>query len=141
MLFTLMLLAGSESAAQGTQTLAGALTALGLFACGKRLGSPRGGLYAAALWLGSPLVLRMANVACVDAGVALFSAMAATSLLAWFDSRERAWLAVAASFGGLAAASKYTGLAIVGLCALVVLISSGRGRLAPPASVPRVAAL
>jgi Dolichyl-phosphate-mannose-protein mannosyltransferase len=128
MLFTLMLLGGSESAAQGTQTLAAALVALALVAAGRRLEAPRAGLFAAALWIGSPLVIRLANSGYIDVGLALFATVAATAVLAWQRSRQRGWLVVAACAAGLTAANKYTGLVVVALLALVVLAADGRTR-------------
>jgi hypothetical protein len=128
MLFTLMLLGGSESAAQGTQTLAALLVTLALVAAGRRLEAPRAGLFAAALWLGSPLVLRLANSGYIDVGLALFATVATTAALAWQRTRDRAWLVVAAVATGLTTANKYTGLVIAALLALVVLAGGGRTR-------------
>ncbi len=125
MLFTLMLLGGSESAAQGTQTLAAALVTLALVAAGRRLQTPRAGLFAAALWLGSPLVMRLADSGYIDVGLALFAAVATTATLAWQRHRERAWLVVAAVAAGFAAANKYTGLVIVAALGLVVFFDRG----------------
>jgi hypothetical protein len=128
MLFTLMLLAGSESAASGTQTLAVALTALLLFCAGRRARSPRAGLFAAALWLGCPLAMRLGNSGYIDAGLAMFCALAVTALLAWLDTRARAWLLAAAAAAGFAAASKYTGLVIIALLSLIA-VAAARDRL------------
>ncbi|HEX4459635.1 MAG TPA: glycosyltransferase family 39 protein [Polyangia bacterium] len=129
MLFTLMLLGGSESAAQGTQTIAAALVTLALVAAGRRLQAPRAGFFAAALWLGSPLVMRLAASGYIDVGLTLFATIATTATLAWQRDRQRAWLVVAGVAAGFAAANKYTGLVVAAALALVVFVDGGGLRL------------
>ena len=131
MLFTLMMLLFTDIAAQLVQFLMFALMAIALYAWGRRLGTPRIGWWAAALWCSHPLVVWLASAAMVDVGVALFVGMGACALWVWAASQQRPWLILAGVLGGCAAGSKYHGLFGIGGFGLVVLwYSLRRGRWA-----------
>ncbi|MGE5234623.1 MAG: hypothetical protein ACM3OB_10980, partial [Acidobacteriota bacterium] len=93
--------------------LATAATAALLVEWGGRRGSRAAGLWAAAIYVGSPLVLYLQGTAYVEPLLAMF---ATAGLLAW-DVAERdgtGWRA-AAIFSGFAAATKYLGLFLVAI--------------------------
>lgn len=93
--------------------LATAATAALLVEWGARRGSRAAGVWAAAIYVGSPLVLYLQGTAYVEPLLAMF---ATAGLLAW-NAAERdatAWRA-AAIFSGFAAATKYLGLFLVAI--------------------------
>lgn len=126
LLFTAALLLGSDIDAQFLHALAAALTAGLLLVWGRSASAPAAGLLAAAIWLGTPVVLWLGGSAYNDLGLALFATAAAFGLDRWRRSAEREWLTLAAFAAGCAAAIKYPGLVVVG--GLVVLAAlDGRG--------------
>jgi 4-amino-4-deoxy-L-arabinose transferase-like glycosyltransferase len=129
MLFSSMLLFGDDLDAQLVQLLMLVLLTLALYADGARTASARAGLWAAALWLGSPLVLWLGSACYVDMSVTLFTTMATIALLIWRE-RRGAWLSVSAAMAGFAASTKYQGLWIVLLIGIVLLVFERRPRCA-----------
>ncbi len=124
MLFAGALLLRNDLAAHSVELAFFLLAGLALFSTGRRLQSPRAGMWAAGLWIGSPLALRLGTVAYVDMGVAGFSALAGCAFLIAAAEADSRWLALAGAFAGFAAAVKYDGLA-------VVLILTGGALLLP----------
>lgn len=115
MLFVVAYFLGGDVACQLTQALAMAVTAGLLWSWGRRLVGARAGLWATAIWLGAPIVVWTASNAYVDVGLTLFVTAA---LCAWERSSatgDRRWLVLAGAFAGLAAATKYLGLFVVGV--------------------------
>jgi len=78
------------------------------------------GLWAAAFWLGSPLVLALGSSAYIDVGLTLFVTVGMYAFFNWLSDRERMWLVVAGVCTGLAAGSKYMGLFFLGAIGLSV---------------------
>ena len=107
--FVLGFFLSGEVATRLTQLLAMLLTAGLLFDWG-RLHHRRAGVWAAALWLGNPLVVWLGASAYVDATLALFTTAAFVSWERWSRGGGDRWLWLAGAFGGLAAATKYLGL-------------------------------
>jgi 4-amino-4-deoxy-L-arabinose transferase-like glycosyltransferase len=110
MLFALALLLFDDALAQLTQFLIMFLIALAVYAWGRRLFSPRAGLWAAAIWLSNPVVLWLGTTAYVDLGVTLFVCVGAYAFFNWLETREESWLILSALLLGFAASAKYTGL-------------------------------
>ena len=130
MLFTLSLLFADDITAKLTQFLMMTLGAMLLFAWGNRRGSARVGAWAAALWVGSPVVLSLSASAYVDVALALFVLAGAYAVDRWCEIGERGWLMAAAFLAGVAAATKYSGLVFLPLFTFWVLWrGSGRQRL------------
>ncbi len=128
MLFTATMAFGGDTAAQLVPFLQMLLTALLALAWGRRLLCRRAGTWAAALWLGTPLVAWMGGAAYVDLGLALF---ATAALLAWEIGRETdepAWVWMAGAAAGFAAGSKYLGLFFVAALGLSALLEGLRRR-------------
>lgn len=113
MLFTLMYALWDDISAQLTQFLAFILTALALFGWGTRWFSRRAGIWAAAIWLGTPFVVRMAGMAYVELGVALYATLAILSLETFLRTRQSVFVILAGVFAGFAAGTKYTALFLV----------------------------
>jgi hypothetical protein len=130
LLFTLALLFGDDLDAQAIQALLAGVTALALFAAGRRL-SPQAGPWAVALLLASPLVLWLASSAYVDLGLAAFVTLAVLAIDRFLDEGSTRWLVLAAAFAGFAASSKYTGLFFVGALALFLVERVIAGRAQP----------
>lgn len=104
------------------------LVALLLFAWGRRKGRHRAGLWAALLWLGSPVVVYNGTAGYVDCAVALFATALIYALAQHFRSRDASWLYVAAACAGFAAATKYHGLFFAALFGGWAIFSALRER-------------
>jgi hypothetical protein len=132
-LFALVMLFAGDVAAQLVQCLMLLATAVLLYAWGARAGTPAVGLWAAALWLGNPLLIFFGTIAFVDVGLTLFVLAAAYSFFRWTAAGERAWLVLAGVFAGFAAGSKYSALFFVAVFGLAVVYRSVRERRWAPA--------
>ncbi len=93
MLFTFALLFWNDIGAQLVQFLMMLLAAAMTYAWGRDLGSPRVGLWAAALWLGSPVVLYLGAVAYIDVGLTLFVTCATYAFFKWAQEHDESELA------------------------------------------------
>jgi 4-amino-4-deoxy-L-arabinose transferase-like glycosyltransferase len=122
MLFTLMLMVYDDVMAQLTQFLMMVLVAIALYAWGLRFFTARVGLWSAALWLGTPLVIWLSASAYIDIGLTLFVLLGTYAFYCWQNSGDNKWLILTAVFCGLAAASKYTGLFFVAIYSLIAAI-------------------
>ena len=91
--------------------------------------SPAAGWLAAAIYLGNPIVVYLAGIGYVDAGLTLFVTSALYAVRRFRGSGERRWLVLAAVFAATAADTKYLGLFFVGVIGLTVLF----GRHSEPA--------
>ncbi len=123
MLFTAALSISDDVTAQLIHFFCLALTTAALVAWGRRFGSARAGGWAAAAWLGSPIVLASGAAAYVDVGLALFCTM---SLYAWTlagETGDRRFLVWSAVLAGLGASTKYHGLFFVFAIPAALLIS------------------
>lgn len=141
MLFAAGLSVADDLSAQLLEVLCLALAGAAAAGIACRIFAPRTGPWAAALWLGSPLVLTFGTTGHVEVGVALFGALAAGSLVAWRDTSQIQWAIVGGICAGFAAATKYTGLFFVG-AVFALLLAAGRreGRGVRPAAGFGVAA-
>lgn len=120
-LFAAALLLCDDLGAQLLQVLMMAAAALALYAWGRRLFSATAGLLAAALWLGSPLVVWLGTSAYIDMGLTLYCTLASYAMLVALRGGDRGFVVLAGMMGGWAASSKYLGLFFLlafGLCAL-----------------------
>lgn len=130
-----------DVAAKLTQTLPLFAVAVLLWREGRRFGSRRVGLWAAALWLGTPVVVRVGTQAYVDVSTALHVGAAFFAWFRWEEARKGAesrsvgtgragfWLALLGLQLGFAAAVKYSALFFV-LAAGFAMLGSGL-RLSP----------
>jgi hypothetical protein len=107
MLFTLMLVFSDDIAARLIQFLMMLLVACALYGWGRRICSPRAGLWAAALWLSNPIVLWFGASAYVDMGLALFVTLAGYAFGNWLSSKQTHWLLLSGISSGFAVGSKY----------------------------------
>ena len=129
MLFTAALAVSDDISAQLIHFLCLALTAAALAAWSRRLATARAGTWAAATWLGSPIVLGAGAAAYVDLGLALFCTLSLYAWTVWRETGEKRWLAWSAVLAGFAASTKYHGLFFVFAIPAAELISKrGAGR-------------
>ncbi len=97
----------------------GLLTAVGVYALGKRYFSHRVGLISATIFYTVPLVAFMSTTAYVDLGLTFYTFFAFYALIRWVDLGKKGWLLISAIISGLALGSKYVGLPCM------VILSSG----------------
>lgn len=126
-LFAAGMLLASERAAAAVHFLQMALATLALFALGERFVHRRAGAWAAALWLGTPLVVWIAGAPYVDLGFTLWTLLAVGCWETWRRRQDegaaaRPWLLLAGAFAGFAAATKYHGLFFVAVLGLLILL-------------------
>ncbi len=138
--FVLGFFLSGEVAAKLTQLLAMLLTA-GLLLDWGRLYDRRAGVWAAALWLGNPLIVWLGTSAYVDATLALFVTAAFTAWERWARGADRHWLWLAGVFAGLAVGTKYLGLFFLGALWLLIAIRAWRTRDPRPVAGFSAAAL
>lgn len=125
-----LLFIGSDTLSHLIEWMSAALTALALYATGVRLGSTRIGLWAAALWLGNPLVVSMAGAAFVDLTCTLFAILGALAWAIWAQEDDRRYLLLSAALIGSAAGTKYLGLlSLLLLLPSTLVVSWHRRRL------------
>ena len=120
--FVLGLFLSGEIAAKLTQLLAMLLTA-GLLVDWGGLFGRRAGIWAAALWLGNPLVVWLGTSAYVDGTLALFVTASFLCREHWLRDGDRRWLWLAGAFAGLAAGTKYLGLFFLAALAVMTALS------------------
>ncbi|GAH51589.1 unnamed protein product, partial [marine sediment metagenome] len=88
----------------------GLLTAVGVYALGKRYFSHRVGLISAAIFYTVPIVAYMSTTAFVDLGLTFYTFLAFYALVNGVSSGKKGWLLISAIISGLALGSKYVGL-------------------------------
>lgn len=86
------------------------LTAIGLYAWGKRTKKPLLGLALAAFWLGHPLVLLLGEAAYVDVCLVSFVFLGVYALRIFWDSHKASWWYLSMTLLGMAAAVKMGGV-------------------------------
>ncbi len=124
MLFTVMLMVSDDLSAQFVQFAAMMLVAVLLYGwCGTRY-STMAGLWAAALWLSSPLVVTLAATAYIDVGLSLFCTVAIFACVNSMETEKdgAAWAALSGASAGFGAASKYPALVVVILLGTALLV-------------------
>jgi hypothetical protein len=92
-----------------------------------RVGDPRVGAWSAGLWLGSPMVLLLAESSHVEIGLAALVTAALLATQAAIETGDRRWLWAAGALAGWAAATKYTGLYFVVALGVVLLFAQPLG--------------
>jgi hypothetical protein len=122
MLFALVMSFAPDVAAHGVSWLMTMLTAALLWSWGRdAFSSTAAGWLAAAIYLGNPIVVYLAGIGYVEAGLTLFVTAALYAVRRWRGSGERRWLVLAAVFAATAADTKYLGLFFLGVIGLTVL--------------------
>jgi len=129
MLFALTMCFAPDVAAHGVSWLMTMLTAALVWSWARdAFSGTAAGWLAAALYLGNPIVVYLAGIGYVEAGLTLFATSALYALRRWRGSGEWRWLVLAAVFAATAADTKYLGLFFVAVIGLTVLF----GRLPKP---------
>jgi hypothetical protein len=141
-LFAAALVVSDDITAQLVHFLCLAAGAALLCAWGRRLRSERAGLWAAAAFLGNPLVLSVGAAANVDVGIALFGGAAVFTWWLWREEGDERWILWSGVFAGFAASTKYTGLFMLAALPVFCLFSArGHGGLRAAAKLLGTAAL
>jgi len=100
----------------------GLLTAVGVYALGKRYFSSRVGLMGATIFYTVPIVAYMSTTAYVDLGLTFYTFFAFYALVRWVSSGKKGWLLVSAILSGLALGSKYAGFPFMAILSLGILL-------------------
>lgn len=101
----------------------GLLTAVGVYALGKRYFSHRVGLISAAIFYTVPFVAYMSMTTYVDLGLTFYVFFAFYALVRWVSSGKKGWLLTSAIMSGLAVGSKYAGLPFMLILSSGILLS------------------
>lgn len=133
MLSTLALLMGSDVASHLINIGIVALTGAGLLLVARSHGAARVGLLAAALYVTTPLVQRLAGTAMADLGAPLYVLAGLAALQRGQREERQAWFAVAGACFGFAAGCKLTAGAFLPL-GLGLLLAAGWRRRGPRGS-------
>lgn len=115
MLFTWALALKDDILAQMVEHTFLMLTALGLYAWGKRQNRPELGFAAAAFWLSHPLVLWLAASAYIDIGITCFVFLGVYALRIFWDYKLSAWWYLGLALLSMAAGTKLPGLFFLGV--------------------------
>jgi 4-amino-4-deoxy-L-arabinose transferase-like glycosyltransferase len=121
-----MLVVGGDVATHLVALLATLLAAALLVVWGNEWegrGRSLAGWFAAAAWLGSPIVVYLSGTGYIEPLLALLVAAACWALWKWRRSSGRRWLVHSAVFAGAAASTKYLGLPFVVALALGVVLA------------------
>jgi 4-amino-4-deoxy-L-arabinose transferase-like glycosyltransferase len=128
----------SEPTARLLHLMLACLLVLATYALSRSELGETGGVLAAAVLLGIPIFPIWGTLAYADMGWALFECLMLFALVRWSGQRDSGWLVVGGLFAGLAASSKYLGLAgFLSGTALVLLIEGVTGIRALPRSLAR----
>ncbi len=128
-LLALGLAGGDDRAARLVELAVTAVAALALYGWASRHGGRRAGLWAGALWLGSPYVVLFGADAYVDATLALFGVLAVAAADRVRDGAPARWALLAGGLAGAGAATKYFGLFFVAAVPVAIAVWGGRRRL------------
>lgn len=129
LLFTWALALKDDILAQMVEHLFLMLTALGLYAWGRRQGKPGVGLAAAAFWLAHPLVLWLSESAYVDAGLTCFAFLGIAALRNFRDEAGREWWRLGLALLAFGAGIKISGLVFLAVGAWFGVWACLRSRL------------
>jgi hypothetical protein len=129
-LFAALMLFAPDVAAHGLQLFATLLVAALLASWGRGAfpSFPMAGWLAAAIFLGSPIVVHLAGTAYIEPGLTLFVTAGLYAMDRWRLGGGRGWLVLAAAFTATAADVKYLGLFFLGVAGLEVIFAGGRSR-------------
>jgi len=100
----------------------GLLTAVGVYALGKRYFSHRVGLISATIFYTVPIVAYMSTTAYVDLGLTFYTFFAFYALIRWVSSGRKGWLVLSAIISGLGLGSKYGGLPFIFILSSGILL-------------------
>ena len=126
MLFTAAFALRGDVLARLVNTTFGVLTALALFAAGRRLFARQVGVWSALLFVTMPLTATLMIRAWVEFPLTLYVVLALVAVLAWCEGGARSWLALGAVMAGFAGGTKVIGLLAPALLGGLVLVYAWR---------------
>jgi 4-amino-4-deoxy-L-arabinose transferase-like glycosyltransferase len=138
MIFSICLAVGGPETAKAWVFLVHMCSAVGVFALGKVLFNVRIGVWAATLYVTTPLVAWGSGTAYIDNVVALFVVASFLALVRWYANRTAGWLYVAALLAGSAVGSKLNAAFAFVAIAPIVLFHVVRDRTQSRASRLRI---
>lgn len=121
MLFTLAMAIGGAGAAKLLVWIIGAALVSSVYALAKNIGGQRAGMWAAALFAATPMVVWLSTTTYVDLPLTFFLAACWLAFLRWRETRARGWLWACGALAGAAVGTKMNGgyaLPVVGLAVL-----------------------
>src|SRR6266404_337508 len=118
MLFTWALALQDDILAQMVERTFSMLTAVGLYAWGKRQAQAALGYAAAALWLAHPLVRLLSKTAYVDIAITCFVFLGIYALRLFWDDRDVRWWYLGMALLAMGAGVKLPGLFFLGIATL-----------------------
>jgi len=119
-IFTVALALHGQIVAKLLVLAMGITAALGVYALGRRLFSPRSGLWAAALFYSTPLVSWLSGTTYIDLVVAMFLLTTLLAFFRWRATRQMVWLCATGLLAGAAVGAKLN--ALFGLPVIVVVL-------------------
>jgi 4-amino-4-deoxy-L-arabinose transferase-like glycosyltransferase len=129
LLFTVAMLLYDDLAAQLVQMLFLLLIGATLYCWARRSGSPASaGMWAAAIWISSPLVMMLGSTGYVEIALTCFLTLGAYALFVWYQTREHGWLLLGGAMLGFAEGVKYLALFPILLAGLILIFEAARKR-------------
>jgi hypothetical protein len=129
MLFAGAMLICDDVTAQLVEFLFLLLVLAAIVSWSQRLEKPLTGLWSVGLLAGTPSFMILGSMAYVDVGLAAFATLGFYALHCYTVTGERGWLTLAGAFGGCAAGTKHSGLAVIAIFAVYALVTARRHRM------------
>lgn len=124
MLYTLGMVFNNDITGKLFHFYFGLLTALGLFALGKKLWSETAGAISALIFLGLPIVFQILYQANIDLALAGYSLLAFFAVINWAKDKQRSDLLLAGIFIGLGLGCKYTAMLTIAIPIFILVLVS-----------------
>lgn len=138
-LFALSLALDGQAAARLLIMAIGVIATLGVYVLGRKIGDPRVGLWAAALFYSTPLVSWLSTTAYVDLAAAMLVLALILAFLRWRERRQTGWLWACGLLMGAAIGAKPTVVLGFPVIVLAVLWGVFRRRLSSPSAWKQIA--
>jgi 4-amino-4-deoxy-L-arabinose transferase-like glycosyltransferase len=126
MLYLLGLQTCSAGVAKWLHLCFALLTAVALFAVGRRCWSRAVGLTSATLFFCLPFVADLSRTARIDLATTFFGTMAFAGVLLWSRSNEGGWFWLGAAAAGVSVATKWTAVPVVVLPCFILIAAETR---------------
>ncbi len=119
---------GGEGAVRAMGAAVAFMACAAVYFLGRRLGTWRDGLYAAAMFAAAPIFMDQATTVSVDLPFVTFATVALLAFLRWRDEGSAGWLAVCGLLAGASCGVRHTGYLVCLVLGLAVLWCGPRGR-------------
>jgi hypothetical protein len=122
MLYTLGMVLNDDITGKLFHFYFGLLTALGLFALGKKLWSETAGAISALVFLGLPIVFQILYQANIDLALAGYSLLSFFAVINWAKEKQRSDLLLAGIFVGFGLGCKYTAMLTIAIPLFILVL-------------------